>query len=107
MRIALTVIALTCAVATTASARANHLTDVEYLQAARCSGLAASEALGAMDTASIDALLKAESRGRVGFIVDKADKARSDAERMANRAKPERRAGLLAERTNTCARYFS
>ena len=107
MRIALTVIALTCAVATTASARANHLSDVVYLQAARCSGLAASEALGAMDTASIDALLKAESRGRVGFVLDKADQARADAKRMAERAKPERKAGLLAERTNTCARYFS
>ena len=107
MRIALTAIALTCAVATTASARATHLTDVEYLQAARCSGLAASEALGAMDTAAIEAMLKAESRGRVGFILDRADKARADAKRLADRAKPERRAGLLAERTNTCARYFS
>lgn len=106
MRIALTVIALTCAVATAASARANHLTDAEYLQAARCSGLAASEALGAMDTASIEAMLKAESRGRVGFILDRADKAKSDAKRLADRARPERRAGLLAERTNTCARYF-
>ena len=106
MRFAMTVIALTCAVATTASARANHLTDVEYLQAARCSGLAASEALGAMDTSSIDALLKAESRGRVGFIVDKAEQAKADAKRVANRAKAERKAGLLAERTNTCARYF-
>lgn len=106
MRIAITAIALTCAVATTASARANHLTDVEYLQAARCSGLAASEALGAMDTASIEALLKAESRGRVGFIVDKAEQARSDAKRVANRAKAERKAGLLAERAGACARYF-
>lgn len=106
MRIAMTVIALTCAVATTASARANHLTDVEYLQAARCSGLAASEALGAVDTASIDAMLKTESRGRVGFIVDKADQAKSDAKRIASRAKAERKAGLQAELSGACARYF-
>ena len=106
MRIAMTVIALTCAVATTASARANHLSDVEYLQAARCSGLAASEALGAMDTASIDAMLKTESRGRVGYIVDKAGQAKADAKRTANRAKAERKAALLAERAGACARYF-
>ena len=106
MRIAMTVIALTCAVATTASARATHLTDVEYLQAARCSGLAASEALGAMDTASIDALLKIESRGRDGFIIDKAEQMKADARRIARRAKPERKAALLAERAGACARYF-
>ena len=106
MRIALTVFALTAAVATTAAARATHLTDVEYLQAARCSGLAASDALGAMDTASIDAMLKAESRGRAAFIIDKGDQVKSDAKRAANKAKAERKAGLLAERAGTCARYF-
>lgn len=106
MRTALIVFALTAAAATTASARASHLTDVEYLQAARCSGLAASEALGAMDTASIDALLKAESRGRISYIVDKADAAKADARRQANRAKAERKSGLLAERSGACQRYF-
>ena len=106
MRIALTAIMLTAAVATAAQARANSLSDVEYLQAARCSGLAASGALGEMDTSAIDAMLKAESRGRVGYIVDKGAAAKSDAKRQATRAKDERRAGLQAELSGACARYL-
>lgn len=106
MRTAFAVFALTAAVATAASAQPNRLTDVEYLQAARCSGLAASEALGAMDTASVEALLKAQRLGRAGYIVDKAEQSKADAKRLANRAKAERKAGLLAERAGTCARYF-
>lgn len=106
MRIALTAIMMTAAFATAAEARARHLTDVEYLQAARCSGLAASGALGEVDTASIDAMLKEEGRGRTGFIVDKAHTTKVDAKRQAARAKPERKAGLQAELNGACARYF-
>lgn len=106
MRIAIAAIAMTAAVATTASAQPTRLTDVEYLQAARCRGLAASEALGAMNTAAIDAMLKAQTLGRSGYIVDKADQARAEAQRTANRARAERKSGLLAERDGACKRYF-
>lgn len=105
MRIALTAIALTAAFASAAQARTN-LSDVEYLQAARCSGLAASGALGETDTTAIEAMLKAESRGRVGYIVDKGAAAKSDAKRQATRAKDERRAGLQAELSGACARFL-
>lgn len=105
MRIALTAIVMTAAFATAAQARGD-LNDVEYLQAARCSGLAASGALGEMDTTTIDAMLKAESRGRTGYIVDKGAAAKADAKRLATRAKSERKAGLQAELSGACARYL-
>lgn len=107
MRIATTIIALTVAAAAAAPAFAQpgRLTDVEYLQAARCAGLASSDALGAMDSASIEALMKAQGRGRAEFIADKASQITADAKRAAKKAGAERRAALIAERDSACARY--
>lgn len=104
MRIAtgLFILAATTATATAAFAEA-RLSDAEYIKAARCRGLAGSENLGVMDTASLDAMLKAQGRGRVGFIIDKADEARETAERAARRAGPEGKPGLLAQRATACA----
>ena len=106
MRTAALAMIFTAATATAATAQTDRLTDVEYLQAARCAGLASSETLGEIDTAGVDALLKAEARGRSGFIVDKAEKARKDVERIADRAQAGRKAGLLAEREQSCQRYY-
>ena len=106
MRTAALAMIFTAATATAAMAQTDRLTDVEYLQAARCAGLASSETLGEIDTAGVDALLKAEARGRSGFIVDKAEKARKDVERIADRAQAGRKAGLLAEREQSCQRYY-
>lgn len=102
MRIAIAAIVLTTAFAGAAQARAS-LTDVEYLQAARCSGLAA--ALGDTDAAAIDAMLKTEARGRNAYIVDKGASTKADAKRTATRAKDERKASLQAELSSACARY--
>jgi len=106
MRMTAVIVALAATAATTAYAQPGRLTDVQYLQAARCAGLASSEGLGAMDTASIDSLLKAEGRGRIGYISDKAQAARDEARRTANRAKAERKSSLMTERSGVCARYL-
>jgi hypothetical protein len=102
MRITAAVIALACAAATTATAGPGRLSDTEYLQAARCSGLAASQA---MDTSAYDAILKAQRVGRDGYIQDKADATRSDAKRQAARAGSERKPMLLAELDGACRRF--
>lgn len=106
MRIAAAALVLSAAFASSASAQSDRLSDVDYLQAARCRGLAASEALGAMDTASIDAMLKAQGRIRSGYIVDRAQAEAEKAERMADHANTERKSGLLAERAGTCQRFL-
>ncbi len=107
MRTAALALLLAAGAVSAADAQPTTLNDVEYLQAARCRGLAASENLGAIDTTKIDALMKAEAHGRTSYIIDKADKTEDDVRRMANRAKAERKAGLMAEREGTCERFYS
>lgn len=97
--------AMAASAAVPAFAQSDRLSDVEFLKAARCRGLVASEALGAMDTATIDAFIAAQSKGRDSYIADKADQVTADAKRAAKRAGGERKASLIAERDGACARY--
>ena len=107
MRIATAFIAaaMAASAAVPAFAQSGRVSDVEFLQAARCHGLVASEALGAMDTASIEAFMAAQSKGRNNYIADKADQVTTDAKRAAKRAGSERKASLIAERDGACARF--
>jgi len=77
--------ALSLVVAGSAAA-SERLSDVDYLKASRCRGLAAG--LGGADIARLDALLKTEGRSRVEVIYNKGleemqrakrDAAQSDA----------------------------
>ena len=103
----LIVLAATAATATAAMAETSRWSDGEYIKAARCRGIAGSQALGVVDTSALDALLKAQSRGRAPHIVEKADTSRADAERVAKRAGAERKAALIAERDGSCRAYMS
>jgi hypothetical protein len=49
-----------------AAAAADHLSDVDYLKANRCRGLA--EGYGVGQTASLDAMLKSEGRSRLEIV---------------------------------------
>jgi hypothetical protein len=93
------------AVAGTASAAPTHLTDVQYMQAARCRALIAAPALGGGDTHRIDDLLKQEGVGREAFIADKADEMQREVARLAKGASSERRASLTSERDGVCQAY--
>ena len=61
--------ALAAAIVAGAAAASDHLTDVDYLKANRCEGLA--EGLGAGDTAGLEALIKTEGPSRVEPIYAK------------------------------------
>jgi len=106
MRITAVIVALAATVASTAHAQPGRLTDVEYLQAARCAGLAEA-GVGGGDAASMKAFMKAEGRGRAAYIADKADANKADAQRAAKRASTERQATLAAEFAGACQRYGS
>jgi hypothetical protein len=107
MRITALIVTLAAAVATTATAQpGSRLSDVDYMQAARCRGLAGSEALGAMDTQAIDAMLKEQSHGRAAFIADKAGELRDNAVRSAKRADGSTKEKLIAERDGVCKRFL-
>src|SRR5436309_1753167 len=98
---ALTIIAAVAA-ATASVAGPARLSDVQFLQAARCEGLMTSSALGTGDAAGIQALVKAQRQGRVEYIYDRADQSRADAQRQARRADTDQKAKLIAERDSVC-----
>ena len=107
MRITALIVTIAAAAATTATAQpGDRLSDVDYMQAARCRGLAASEALGAVDTKAIDAMLKQQGNGRAAFIADKADELRNNAARSAKRADGYTKEKLVAERDGVCKRFL-
>jgi hypothetical protein len=95
---AIAIAALGLAVA--GSAAAARFTDVDYLRASRCKGIATG--LGA-DTASLDALLKAEGRSRMDVILRHGEEEADRAKRQAADANMKDR--LAAELASGCAAY--
>lgn len=83
------------------AAQPAHLSDAQYIQANRCLGLMSSKALGTPDAAAMKQLIRSETGGRIGYVYDKADQARDDAEREANRDGASD-THLIAERDGVC-----
>lgn len=95
-------LALTCAAGAPAFAeQPTHLTDVQFVEANRCLGLMTSKALGTPDAGAMAQLVKAQTGGRIGYVYDRADQARDDAQRQANHAGPDN-SRLVAERDGVC-----
>jgi hypothetical protein len=90
-------------IATGAAAQPGRLSDVSFMEAARCAGLASSGKLGAGDAAALKALVKSQSAGRDGYILDKADELQAQAERDASHADDYMKAKLTAELNGACA----
>jgi len=106
MRSALLLAAVGLALAGTCAGAAqagSHLTDVDYLKANRCKGLA--EGLGAGDTASLNALIKAEgaSRSETVYVMGQkeADRAKRDAGHVDGKER------LTAELNGACVAFLS
>jgi hypothetical protein len=105
MRTLIAIAALAAATTSTAFAQpSDRLSDVDYMQAARCAGIASAE--GSIDVASVNALLKTQGRGRAAYISDKADEMRSDAARSAKRANGYAKEKLNAELGGVCKRFL-
>ena len=90
-------------VAGAAAAQPGRLSDVAYLEAARCAGLASSAKLGSADGAALKSLVQAQSNGREPFVQDKADDMQRVAKREADRADEFSRDRLTAELKGQCA----
>lgn len=91
------------ATAATGAFAQTRLTDVEYIKASRCAGLAS--ALEG-DVAAFDTLLKAQKRARETFILDRGRSARADASKAAARADEADKARLVAERDGICQTFL-
>lgn len=79
---------------------AGRATDLDYMRAARCRGIAAG--LSA-DASALDAYLKAEGRGRVAYVLQKADEEQDRGRRDAKSAN--RTAQAAAELSGPCQAY--
>ena len=98
----LVVAAGAAAISPVQAAETPQLSDVAYLQAAHCAGLAEG---AKRDTRHVDAMLKTEEANRFGWIYDKAQDMRADGARQARRASGLGRQQVDNE-LNTCAAYL-
>lgn len=98
--IALTATGLLAVAGTAAAA----VSDVEFLRANRCRGLAES-GVATVDTAAMDAFLKAEQRTRTAFVVDRGKAEFDKARREGKTENTERKARLSAELNGPCQAY--
>jgi hypothetical protein len=102
MRIVFGALAIAALAAGAASAKPEHLSDAQYLEAARCVGLASSRNLGSSDGGALKAWLQAQSTGRMSFTLDRADQVQDDARREADRAGDMTKPRLQAELSGVC-----
>lgn len=102
-----TLIIATVAVASLASAaHAGSITNLQFLEAARCRGLAGSENLGKLDTAALDTLLRTEAGTRDLASLNSAQNKLKAAAKEADAADGEKKTKLLAEREKACGAYM-
>lgn len=100
------IIATVAAASLASAANAGSISDLQFLEAARCRGLASSENLGKLDTASLDALLRAEGGDRDLAVRTSAVSKIDSARKQADAADDKKKAKLLAERESKCAAYL-
>jgi len=102
--IAFTAAGLVAAVATAATAAApQRVSDIDYLKASRCAGLAAAGTLGQVDAAALNDFVKGQERIRAGFVNERARTEHDNAKRQAKHADAHDR--LNAELTGPCMAY--
>ena len=84
------------------AAASDHLTDVDYLKANRCAGLA--EGLGSGDVAGLDALIKTEGRTRPEAIYERGQAEIARGKRDASSR--DMRERLSDELNGSCMAYL-
>lgn len=87
-----------------AGSAAAAVSDVDYMKANRCRGLAAS-GITEVDTAAMDAFIKAERGARSSYITQRAQAEYDKAKREGKTDSAERKAKLTAELTGPCQAY--
>jgi hypothetical protein len=101
MKLAAIVLVAAGLAAAGSAAAATQVSDVDYLKANRCKGLAAG--LGA-DTAGLDAFIKAQGAYRLDYILDRGHEEYARAKRET--ADANMKARLDAELASACTAYL-
>ena len=91
-------------VAAAPASAAERLTDVAYMTASRCAGLAEA---GQVDVTAVKALLDAQRGARDLYIQDKGEEMRQDAVRESHRAKGGAKQRIAAELDGVCKSYLA
>ena len=97
------ILALTAVLVAGPAAAAQKVTDVDFLRANRCKGLAAT-LTGVVDTGSLDSFIKAERGARAQYVMDRADEEFARAKKEAR--SEDRKPRLTAELTTACQAYI-
>lgn len=83
---------------------AERVSDLDYLKASRCKGLAAAQ-VGSLDGAAIDGFLKEQGKVRSSYVIQKGKDEASRAQREGQKWQDERKAKLVAEADGPCQAY--
>ncbi|PIB92704.1 hypothetical protein [Caulobacter sp. FWC2] len=81
-------------------------TDKQFVEASRCSALAASENLGKLDTSAVDAFLRTESADRKASVRIDAVTKMNNTRKKADSADGNAKLKLIAERDQVCAPFL-
>lgn len=88
----------------TAGSAAAAVSDVDFIKASRCRGLAES-GLTAVDTAAMDAFIKNERSGRPAYVLERSKVEYDKAKREAKSDSGDRKARVTAELSGPCQVY--
>lgn len=83
---------------------ATAVSDVEFLKASRCRGLADS-GLTQVDIAAMDAFIRSERAGRAPYVLERSKVEYDKAKREAKSDSSDRKARLMAELNGPCQAY--
>ena len=100
------IIATVAAASLAGAAHAGPVTNLQFLEAARCRGLAGSENLGKLDTTALDTFLRTEGSARDLAVRTSAQNKIKAAQKEADAADGDKKAKLLAEREGACGAYM-
>lgn len=103
MRILMAALLVATAGGSAAMAQPGGVTDVQYLKAARCAGLASSTNVGGGDASGFDAWLKANRANRSAYALEQAGVRKASARVQANKARGYSKTELEAELSGACA----
>src|ERR1044072_3098660 len=97
------IIAIAAVFAAGSATAAEKVSDVDFLKANRCKGLATT-LTGVVDTQSLDAFIKSERGARAPYIMDRAEEEMTRARKEAKSG--DRKDRLTAELPGACQAYL-
>lgn len=97
------IVALTASFAASSAMAFDKVTDVDFLKANRCKGLATT-LTGVVDTGQLDSFIKAERGARAPYVMERAAEEFAKAKKEAKGV--DRKERLTAELTGGCQAYL-